>query len=130
MIGLMPRYVPRNRKRLTFTYTRPRRRPRRKDVHVGERSSTEILTFDHGPTEFPVAVVRPRDHGSRARAAVGDLHRWFLARWAWFKPRSAPLIVATLGMLAVVWSADYLAHHLDQPTPKASHILHVDLAHR
>src|SRR3954467_8961965 len=115
----MPRYVPRIRKRLTFSYKRPRRsKPRRKEARRIEHANTEIVAFDHGPAEFPVATIRPRDGGSLAVALLGALQRWFAARWTWFQPRAAPMIVAALGMVGVIWTADYLAHHLDQPQPR------------
>jgi hypothetical protein len=127
----MPRYVPRNRKRLTFAYTRPRRRPaRRKEAQHEADVNTEIVAFDHGPAEFPVATVRPRETRGRAVAALADLQRWMMARWNWFKPRTVPCAVAALGMLAVIASADYLAHHMDQNPPQTQKILHVDIAAR
>ena len=131
MIGLMPRYVPRGRKRPTLGYTRPRRRPsRRKEAQQNADVNTEIVAFDHGPAEFPVATVRPREARSRAVAAFADLQRWMIARWNWFKPRTVPCIVAALGMIAVLASADYLAHHIDQNPPQTHKILHVDIATR
>jgi hypothetical protein len=91
--------------------------------------SDEIVTFDHGPVEFPVASMRPREARGRVVAALGDLQRWLAARWEWFKPRSVPCAVACLGMIAIIASADYLAHHLDQGSHKPT-IVRIDLGPR
>jgi hypothetical protein len=140
--GSMPRYLPRARLALkrTLPYTRSRRRSQRrskKEAKAAPGVNTEEsleqhlnMAFDHGPPEFPIATLRPREAGARARAALGDLQRWFVARWNWFKPRSVPCAVAGLGLLAVLASADYLANHIDQNPPQVHKILRVDIAHR
>ncbi|HEY5927074.1 MAG TPA: hypothetical protein VIV11_35545 [Kofleriaceae bacterium] len=87
------------------------------------------MRFDHGPAEFPVATVRPREARARAIALVGSLQRWLVARWQWFKPRTVPCAVAALGMIAVLASAHYLANHKDDNCLKR-HIVQVDLAPR
>ncbi len=103
MIGLMPRYVPRPpRKRLPFTRSKKRRLP------------ASSGTFWEGKSEFPVATLRPREPQARVQYAVGALARWLVARWSWFKPRSIPVVVATLAMIGIVALSDYLAHHIDQ----------------
>jgi hypothetical protein len=140
VIGLMPRYVPRFRKRLAVTYTRMRRRqPRRqKEAKRTERVQVETMALcaasdlsRYAPTEFPMATIRPREARGRAVAAVAALRRWVLARWQWFKPRSMPCVVAGLGMLAVIAAADYLAHHIDQPKPeKSDKLMLVDISNR
>lgn len=82
----------------------------------------EIVIFDHGPAEFPVATVVPRDPGSRVRVLVADLGRWVAARWTWFRPRMVPVVVAALGATLVIASAEYLSHghgSLPQRTPSA-----------
>lgn len=91
----------------TLPYTRHRRRKRAKRTR---KVQTEIVSFDHGPWEFPIATVR--SHGSRAQAIalLGDLRRWLVARWAWLRPRTVPVLVAVAGMLFVLASADVLAH--------------------
>lgn len=67
-------------------------------------------------------------------AAAADLRRWLVARWAWFRPRTVPCVVAGLGMLFVLKSADYLAHH--KPVQHVScsaaptAVVHVDIAPR
>ena len=133
MIGLMPRYVPRFRKRIAITYKRMRRRsPRRqKEAKPIGCVQAETMAFDLGPAEFPMATMRPREARGRAVAAVAALQRWLVARWVWFKPRSMPCVVAGLGMLAVIAAADYLAHHIDQPKPeKSDKLMLVDISNR
>jgi hypothetical protein len=68
--------------------------------------------LNHGPVmfglrEFPTAIVVPREPVARAR---WELRRWATAKWAWFKPRTVPILVAVAGMIFVLASADYLAH--------------------
>lgn len=137
MIGLMPRYVPKLRKKLPFTYMRKRTRRRQKQAHTRERVQPETMDLfeasdlsRHGPSEFPVATMRPRDARGGAVAAIAELQRWFVARWQWFKPRTLPCVVAALGLVAMVAAGDYLAHHLDQPAPQPHKLLLVDVAHR
>lgn len=112
MIGLMPRYVPRpQKKRLPSFSLRARSRKRRLPASSG--------TFWEGTPEFPVAMVRPKSSG-HVQYALGALTRWLAARWSWFKPRSIPVVVATLGMVGIVALSDYLAHHIDQKVPVAA----------
>jgi hypothetical protein len=113
VIGQLPRYRPRALRRPTLAYTRLRRRSQRranKQANVSPAVNNEIVLFDHGPTEFPVATARPHDARARAIALVSDLKNWLAARWQWLKPRTVPCAVAGLGMMAVLASADYLAH--------------------
>jgi hypothetical protein len=128
----MPRYVPRFRKRIAPVYKRLRRKPaRRKEAKPIQRAQAEVVAFDHGPSEFPLATIRPRETRGRMIAALGALQRWFVARWTWFKPRTAPCLVAGLGMMAVIAAADYLAHHIDQPKPeKSDQLMLVDISNR
>ncbi len=72
--------------------------------------NTDLVLFDHGPAEFPVATAVPREPRARAIAVLANVERWFAARWAWFRPRTVPCAVAGLGMIAVMASAHYLAH--------------------
>jgi hypothetical protein len=81
--------------------------------------NSEIVAFDHGPVEFPIAIVRPREPGARALALVGDLRRWLFDRWSWLRPRTIPVLVAAVGTMFVLMSADYLAH------PHTAHTVHV-----
>jgi hypothetical protein len=63
------------------------------------------MLFDQPPAELPVATVVPRDARSQIAA---DLRAWVIAKWDWFKPRTIPMVVAFVGMLAVIGSASYL----------------------
>jgi hypothetical protein len=145
--GWIPRYRPRGLTPLkrTLAYTRGRRRAstrRGAQVRTAGAASTDLVLFDpvgqsesgllhlgHGPAEFPVAALRPREARARAIALVAALQRWLVARWQWFKPRTVPCAVASLGMIAVMVSADYLAHfktdahHVARPA-------HIELAPR
>jgi len=75
-----------------------------------QRVNSEIVAFDHGPVEFPVAIVRPREMSARMVALVGDLRRWLFDRLAWLRPRTIPVLAAAVGAMCVLMSADYLAH--------------------
>lgn len=122
--GCMPSYRPRvGLKKRTLAYTPlPRRsRPRINKTGPTDRtSSTEMVLFAHGPAEFPVATVIPREKRARAVVMLAAFQRWLLARWTWLQPRTIPCAVAMLGMLAVIWSADYLAHQYDDQIGAAS----------
>jgi hypothetical protein len=114
--GWIPRYRPRGLTPLkrTLAYTRGRRRAstrRAPQTRVAGVGMAELVSFDHGPAEFPVAALRPREARARVVALVAALQRWLVARWRWFKPRTIPCAVACLGMIAVMVSADYLAHY-------------------
>src|SRR5262249_52083161 len=99
------------------------------DASPAPAVNTEIVLFDHGPAEFPVASLRPRNTRARVTALVGALEHWLVARWQWFRPRTVPCAVAGLGMIAVIESADYLAHFKDHVQQVPSTV-HVDLARR
>jgi hypothetical protein len=92
--------------------------------------NTEIVAFDHGPVEFPAARLRPREVRGRLTALVGALEQWLVARLQWLRPRTVPCAVAVLGMIAVLASADYLAHHKAQHVQPAPSSVHIDLASR
>jgi len=119
-----PGWTPQPRRvwrRRTLAYTR---KPRRKSRRVKEvaptvgRVNSEIVAFDHGPVEFPVAIVRPREPGARVQALVGDLRRWLFDRWSWLRPRTIPVLAAAVGTAFVLMSADYLAHpHVTHTVP-------------
>ena len=130
--GWLPGYRPRAPKKHTLAYMRLRRRSRRapnKAATAARSAHTDLVLFDHGPAELPVATARPQGPHARAIALVADVQRWFAARWQWFRPRTVPCVVAGLGMLAVIASADYLAnHHGDDVKP--AQVVHVDIAAR
>jgi hypothetical protein len=89
-----------------------------------------IVWFDPGRAEFPIASMRPREVRGRVIALAGAMQRWLYARWQWLRPRTVPCAVAALGMLAVLASADYLAHHEADHARIARPAVHVDLAAR
>jgi hypothetical protein len=131
--GSMPRYRPRGLRRPTLAYTRMRKRTyarTNKQAPSAAGVNTEIVAFDHGPAEFPVATLRPRNASARMTALVGALEQWLAARWQWFRPRTLPCAVACLGMLAVMASADYLAHYQAEHVHQAPQAVHIDLASR
>jgi hypothetical protein len=137
VIGLPLRYRPRGLSPLskrTIAYTRRRRkksRPVEKQARSARPVNTEIVLFDHGPAEFPVAAVRPREPSARAVAAIASLQRWLAARWQWLRPRAVPCAVAGLGMVAVLAFSDYLAHYKeDCSNTHAPAPVHIDLAPR
>jgi hypothetical protein len=72
------------------------------------------MIFDLPPAELPVATLVPRESSTRF---AFDLRAWFVARWAWFRPRTVPMIVALAGMLAVIASGNYLRNYAQQ-TPE------------
>ena len=114
--GWMPRYRPRGLSPLvkrTIAYTRVRKRSRPQDIKQARSSqliNTEIVPFDHGPAEFPVALARPREMRAIVTAAAAALQRWLAARWQWLKPRTVPCAVAGLGMVAILAFSQYLAN--------------------
>lgn len=132
--GSLPRYRPRallHRSTLAYRRVRKRSRPRANLAAKTTRvPHTEIVLFDHGPAEFPLATMRPRETGARVTAALGALQRWLVDRWHWLRPRSVPCAVAALGMIAVMASADYLAHYEEDCVSQHAVPVHVDLAPR
>ena len=129
--GWLPRYRPRAKR--TLAYTRRRRSKRRveKQARSTQHVNTEIVLFDHGPTEFPVATVRPREARAQVIALVGALQAWLVARWQWFKPRSVPCAVAGLGMIAVLAFSQYLVTYKGQCSKGSrTQAVHIDIAPR
>jgi hypothetical protein len=129
--GWLPRYRAIGLRRPTLAYARRRKRSPRANQQVPHAAtgSPELALFDHGPTEFPVATVRPHEPRARLIALAGGLQRWLVARWQWFRPRTVPVAVAALGMIAVLKSADYLAHYHGDPAPHVR-VVHIDFAPR
>ena len=72
------------------------------------------MLFDQ-KADLPVATVR-RAPGSAVDVVASDLRRWLAARWQWFKPRTIPVTVAFVGMLAVLQAVSYLS----TPPPPAA----------
>ena len=113
--GSMPRFLrPLGRKRI-FAYRR--RRAKRRTPHAGARPMREDqdVLFDLGKSELPTATLVHK-HES-ARTLLGALSAWLFARWQWLSPRMVPVAVAAIGMILVLWSADYLAHSQFEPLP-------------
>jgi hypothetical protein len=110
--GSLPRLRPLSamRKR-TLAYTRVtrfrriRRHPRA--AHTHEVRHPEIVIFDRS-SELPRATLVASTPLARVRA-------WLSERWLWLSPRAVPVLVATVGMLLVLISADYLAHFHGDP---------------
>jgi len=134
--GWLPGYRPRGVSPLskrTLAYTRMRRKAKssaNKQAHSTGPVNTEIVLFDHGPAEFPVASMRPRETRGRIVAAVASLQAWLVARWQWLRPRSVPCAVAALGMIAVLAAANYLAHYqgaCSHDAPAAA--VYIEIAH-
>ena len=134
--GCMPRYRPRglipvSKRTIAYTRTRPRSQRRgEKPAHRPGLVNTEIVLFDHAPAEFPVATARPRDARARVIALAGSLQQWLVARWQWLRPRRVPCAVAGLGMMAVLASANYLAHYEEDCALQAPAAVHIDIAPR
>src|SRR5258706_2322780 len=131
--GWLPRYRPRGLRRPTLAYTRMRRRSPSRTIREANSTApvnNEIVLFDHGPTEFPIATARPRELRSRAIAMVAHFQLWLAERWAWLRPRTVPCAVAALGMIAVLASADYLAHANDDQGTRSTPYIHIDLVGR
>jgi hypothetical protein len=126
----MPTYRPGvGLKKRTLPYTRLRRRSRprsNKQELSGKTVNTEIVLFDHGPAEFPVATAMPREPRGQAIALVAAFQKWLLERWTWLRPRTIPCVVAALGMVAVIASARYLANQ--EPEVSAARIVHVSIS--
>lgn len=121
---------PRTPRKHTLAYMRMRRRSRSRVKNSSRFAgpvNTEIVLFDHGPAEFPVATAVPREPRARAIALVAAFQRWALARWDWLRPRTVPCAVAALGMIAVIASVNYLAHQHDH-IASAPVIVHVSLS--
>lgn len=65
------------------------------------------MLFDR-PGELPVATVR-RTSRTKVELLAEGLAQWFVARWQWLRPRTIPVTVAFVGMLAVIQSVNYLS---------------------
>jgi len=113
--GSLPRWRPLGRKRM-WTYTRRRkRRARASQPRLHATCEAQDVLFDLGKSELPTATIVHKHE--TARTLLGSLSAWLHARWLWFTPRAVPVVVAAIGMLLVIWSADYLAHSHYEPLP-------------
>jgi len=105
-------------RRRTLPYTgRRKRRAVAKVAAPVIAVNHEDMIFDQPAAKLPVATVVPRE--ARAQLAA-DLRAWFVAKWAWFRPRTIPMVVALLGMLAVLGSATYLREYARQLPDRAT----------
>jgi hypothetical protein len=80
------------------------------------------MLFD-GPADLPTATLRSRAKAARHRVIAADLSSWLATRWRWLRPRTVPLLVAFVGMLAVLGATKYLTAYAggDQKVPAAVH---------
>lgn len=121
-----PRPLPRVRRGLiSYTCRRGRRRSLRSpaaasSVRDGAAAGCDTvgMLFDGLPAELPTATLLPSASHARHRVIGGRLRHWLDDRWAWLRPRTVPMIVAFVGMFAVLGSTKYLstyacgtAHH-------------------
>jgi len=83
------------------------------------------MLFD-GPADLPTATLRSRASEARHRVIAADLHGWLAHRWRWVRPRTVPLLVAFVGMLAVLGATKYLSVYAyrEQPTPHSWNCVH------
>src|SRR5262249_48388792 len=110
-----PRPLPRPRRSPLFLlgYRRRRRVRRRRaaPAHAPTRDPFKLCSdvFEHdGPAELPMATVHAGAWHARPCMLGGDLRRWLALQWAWLRPRALPLLVALIGMFAVLRATRYL----------------------
>jgi len=78
-------------------------------AHIHKKLAKRRAALNHGivvhlrEPEFPTAQLLPR-------SPRWELWRWAIAKWAWVRPRTIPLLVAAAAAVFLVVSADYLAH--------------------
>jgi hypothetical protein len=76
------------------------------------------MVFDRS-TELPMAkvVVEPR---TVTELVAGGIGAWFAARWQWLRPRTIPIAVAALSLVAVTQAMSYLSHPPPAKSPAPS----------
>ena len=95
-------------------------RPRNRRARSPNAGHHEDMLFDQPPSELPVARLHQR---GRLPSISHALVEWLAARWQWLRPRTVPVIVAFIGMCAVMASAHYLSKLATQtPPPERLHI--------
>ena len=121
-----PRPLARVRRSLwPYGHRRRRRRggtPRRANMaaDAGAPGCNNIdMLFDGFPAELPTATLLSDSHQARHRVIGGHLRHWLADRWVWLRPRTVPMIVAFLGMLAVLGSTKYLSSYACAPQRSA-----------
>jgi hypothetical protein len=127
-----PRPIGKRLRTLAYTYRRSRRPAKhttRQPVAVNNGSEDQDdMLFDQPPSELPIATVRTRPGVPQLLA---DVRRWLAARWSWLRPRTVPVIVAFIGMCAVLASAHYLsklAQEAPEPLPRPTNLAEERLA--
>ena len=65
------------------------------------------MLFEKG-WELPTATLRRAPRTGMARA-IGGLSQWLGEQWAWLRPRTVPVLVALVGMFAVLNAVNYLS---------------------
>ncbi|HEX7836885.1 MAG TPA: hypothetical protein VF469_05450 [Kofleriaceae bacterium] len=83
------------------------------------------MLFDGLPAELPTAMLLPGASHARHRVIGGRLRHWLDDRWAWLRPRTVPLIVALVGMIAVLGSTKYLSTYACG-TARRTYVLYED----
>ena len=113
--------------RLAGSRNRPDRKPQPRTAPSARDALHELPIWHHEATEFPIAIVRPRDLRARVLSMLGDLQRWLAMRWAWFKPRTLPLVVTAIGMTLVFAAADYVARAATNAVDRSTAALDAEL---
>jgi hypothetical protein len=98
--------------------------PRAAGRHIAADASapgcnTIDMLFDGHPAELPTATLLSDSHEARHRVIGGHLKHWLADRWVWLRPRTVPMIVAFLGMLAVLGTTRYLSTYACGPQRSA-----------
>lgn len=119
-VGWLPSLSRPSQRRRPLPYTGRRRRRVNKPVERQVSAEDLSMIFDQCQ-ELPTATLVPKDRGSQLAA---DLRTWFAARWQWFRPRTIPMIVAFVGMLAVIGAATALRDYAVRTPAPQQHAHH------
>lgn len=63
------------------------------------------MLFDGPPAELPIATISTP--GPIAPRLLGDLDRWLNERFRWIAARAIPLVVAAVGLFAILGAVKY-----------------------
>jgi len=66
------------------------------------------MLFDGPPAALPTATLRPTPSQPRHRVAGLHVLHWLASALRWARPRTVPLVVAFVGMIAVLGAHRYL----------------------
>lgn len=94
-------------KRRTLSYTRARRERAPRTGARRARVDNGGMLFDQA-RELPIATVLRAPRTGMART-IGGLSQWLGEHWAWLRPRTVPVLVALVGMFAVLNAVNYLS---------------------